>query len=109
MAYLDEHYRLVKDDIRQEVLRESDGYLLSVDVEEYTAFLLDKYSFTPVAFDSNRQHTIDKERVTVPRLGRLSRRVPVEHLLAAIELPVIPNKRITEVLALMPSASDSIG
>jgi len=99
---IDDYYRLVIEKIRGEVKDQSDGYLLSVNIDEYVKYLFEKYSLQKITFDKSQENSIEKVRKTC-EVGNYGERITTEGLWARVRLPVIDNDKIKEILKLMPS------
>jgi hypothetical protein len=97
-----DYYRAVIEGIRRDVESQDDVYLLSVNIDEYAEYLLNKYSLPKIEFDNNRDNTIEKIRKTF-EVNRFGEKEQIEEPWARVMLPVIPNDKIADVLRRIPS------
>ena len=101
-ASIFDYYHSIIDEIRTEIASQSDSYLLSINIDEYTAYLFGKYSLPEIIFDDSHDRSIEKIRKTT-QIDDYGERVTKEILWVRIMLPVIENEKISHVLELMPS------
>ncbi len=97
-----DYYRTRTDEISNEVRSQPDSYILSVNVDEYVSYLIDKYGLPEIVFDDSRTPTIEKFRQTHP-VSDFGETFYREFLYVRVSLPVVPNDKIRQALDLLPS------
>jgi hypothetical protein len=100
--FIDSYYRSIYPVAQKEIRSRSDSYLLTVDLNEYTDYLVRKYGFSEIEPDSSREITSEKIRKMVERYDFDDRR-DVEQLGIKISFPVEPDETIKTILSLSPS------
>ena len=100
--FIDEHYQAVKVEVRADIHSRPDAYLVSVNVNEYATYLLEKFGFREINLTTDRDVQIEKIRKMIERDG-FQGMVSVEHLLVRVSLPVEPDIRISKILEFSPS------
>lgn len=98
--FIDEYYSDLYNEIKREVHSREDSYLLSVNIEEYSEFLFNKYSFATIEYDESRQISIEKIRKF---RGILDYETNIESIFVKIHIPVAPNDEISTILELRTS------
>jgi hypothetical protein len=100
--FIDSYYRSVYPLAQREIRSQSDSYLLSVDLEEFADYLVQKYGFSEIEPDSNRDITSEKTRRIVER-NHFGETREIEELRIKISFPVEPDETIEKVLSLSPN------
>ena len=99
-----DYYRRIEKQLRETIRKNDDGYILGVDVEEYTEYLFNNLAFSEIVFDDSRKFRIAKKR----EARRVRGRFPGEHhtqeqILAEVYVPILQNPKIEELLGLSAS------
>lgn len=100
--FIDSYYRRIYPLAQKEIRSRSDSYLLTVDLNEYTDYLVRKYGYSEIEPDSSRQITSEKIRRIVER-DDFGERCEIEKMWVKISFPVEPDESIRGILSLTPS------
>jgi hypothetical protein len=100
--FIDTYYQQVKHNVWEEIRSRPDAYLVSVDTNEYSNYLVNKFGFSEIGLANDRSMLIEKDRRVIEResFGEIRK---VEQLIVRVSLPVEPDATIPEILELSPS------
>lgn len=93
-ASISDYYIQIRDRIRQEINQKSDSYIVGVDADEYTTFLLDKYALPTIEKDPSRNEAMSPEKEWRQIRSDWEEMVEHEFRWARIEYPIIPKPNI---------------
>lgn len=65
--FIDSYYQQVKHQAREEIRSRPDAYMVSVDTNEYSNYLVTKYGFSEIVLDEDRGMVIEKHRRMIER------------------------------------------
>jgi hypothetical protein len=100
-----DYYRRIEKELRETIRNKDDRYMLGVDVDEYTEYLLSRFAFQEIVFDESKGYEIDKKRDERSVRGLVSgEHHTLEKTYAEIYVPILPNPRVDELLGLMASS-----
>jgi hypothetical protein len=100
--FIDRFYQAVRHNASQDIHSRSDSYLISVNVNDYATYLVEKFGLQEIIVDEDKDITIKKNRKMIEHED-FGQRIRSEHLYVEICLPVEPNKDIPQILDLTPS------
>lgn len=100
--FIDDYYRGVRQKASEDIHSRPDSYLISVNVNDYATYLIEKFGLPEIILAEDRDMVIEKNRKTL-EVENFGRRIRREHLFVEICLPVEPDERIPKILDLMPS------
>jgi hypothetical protein len=99
-ASISDYYYQMRDEIREEINQQSDSYIVGVDADEYTTFLLDKYALPTIEKDLSRSEAMSQQKEWRPIRNAYGEEVKYESRWARIEYPIIPKPNIKWTLQL---------
>lgn len=110
-ASISDYYRQLQDNVRSEVLRETEEQILGTDVEELAQYIYEKYALSPIEIDSERETSWDLEDYLqdIPEQRRESFYSGQGTLhdfqcqRAIVEVPILPNKDLQTISRLQGS------
>ena len=96
-AFISDYYSQMRDKIREEINQQSDSYIVGVDADEYTTFLLDKYALPTIEKDLSRSEAMSQQKEWRQIRNYGDEEVEYEQRWARIEYPVVlkPNIELT--------------
>ena len=100
--YIDDYYHEAKQQAWEDICSRPDDYLISVNVNDYSKYLIERFGFAEIVLAEDREMRIEKKRKMVEREG-FRGKSKVERLFVEISLPVEPNANIPKILELTPS------
>jgi hypothetical protein len=100
--FIDDYYQQARQKAWEDVRSQPDSYLLSVQTDDYSTYLVAKFGLSEIVLDDAREMRIEKKRKMIERedFGRVRKH---EHLFVEISLPVDPDATIPGILNLTPS------
>lgn len=97
--------KIRRDEITNEIRSKPDSYILGVDTEEFTNYLMKKHGLPKIELDNSREGNLEKVRRTQRIRTVFDELVDAEIVYVKINIPIKPDERISTLLDLSPSSS----
>ena len=97
-------FRVRFSSAKTEIAQKSDGYLVSINFDEFIDYLISKFGILPITIDSERETSLEKIRKTQRMQNRLDEETQMDVLFVRINIPVVPNDEINHLLEFLPSS-----
>lgn len=102
---ISDYYRKLQDDVRSEVLRESEEQILGSNVDELAQYIFERYALSPIEIDSERETSWDlqdylKDISANSREGFYANEGTLRDFSAqraVVEVPIVPNKDLQTI------------
>ena len=102
---ISDYYRKLQEDVRSEVLRESEEQILGSNVDELAQYIFERYALSPIEIDSERETSWDlqdylKDISANRREGFYANEGTLRDFSAqraVVEVPIVPNKDLQTI------------
>ncbi|HHT9131288.1 MAG TPA: hypothetical protein ACFYED_02260 [Candidatus Tripitaka californicus] len=110
LAFISDYYRALQKQVQEQILGEKDEVILHSNTDELVEYYFAYNSLSPIEFDPNRDQTLEhkKEMRVVPARRReesyrYEGDLNFEYESIVVTFPILPNKKIQDILALQSS------
>jgi hypothetical protein len=97
-------FRVRFSSAKTDIAQKGEGYLVSVNFDEFIDYLTDKFGIQPITIDDERETTLEKIRKVHTTQNRLGEEIQGEILCVRINIPILPNDNARQIFEFLPSS-----
>lgn len=102
--FISDFFRARFASVKTEIAQKSDEYLLSVNFQEFTDYVMNRYGIAPIIIDTERERNIEKFRKNHIIRNSLGEEKQLESLFVRINIPILKNEDAREIFEFIPSS-----